>query len=71
MILLMAPLASGCNTRHVSLRDQIERKGDNPVAHVEHTNMLKIGMKDAWKGLLEIKGDIVHFSDDKWETDSE
>ncbi len=61
------------------LLDEVEKMGDRivitkrgrPVAQVERINVPKVRMKDTWKGLVEVKGDIVHFSDDDWESDSE
>ncbi len=61
------------------LLDDVETKGDRivitkrgrPVARVERISATKPRMKDTWKGLVKIKGDIVHFSDDPWEVDSD
>jgi prevent-host-death family protein len=57
----------------------VEAKGDRivitkrgrPVARVERMDSAKPRMKDTWKGLVKIKGDIVHFSDEPWEVDSD
>jgi prevent-host-death family protein len=61
------------------LLEDVDTKGDRivitkrgrPLAVVERIKEPKARMKGSWKGLVEIKGDIVHFSDDKWEVDSE
>ena len=34
-------------------------------------NVPRVSLKDSWKGLVEIIGDIVYFSDDAWDSDSE
>ena len=46
-------------------------KRGRPVARVEPVSATKARMKDTWKGLVKIKGDIVHFSDNPWEVDSD
>ena len=61
------------------LLDDVATKGDRivitkrgrPVARVERITSTKPRLKGTWKGLVKIKGDIVHFSDDPWECDSE
>jgi len=57
----------------------VETKGDRivitkrgrPIARVERINDAKPRMKGTWKGLVKIKGDIVHFSDNVWEVESD
>ena len=61
------------------LVEDVEAKGDRivitkrgrPVAQVVRINSPKLRLRGTWKGLVEVKGDIVHFSDDSWESDSE
>lgn len=61
------------------LLDDVEKKGDRiiitkrgkPVAQVERISDEKHKLGGTWKGRARIKGDIVYFSDDPWEVDSE
>ena len=56
----------------------VEAKGDcivitkrgRPVARVAN-QYHKPRMKGTWKGLVKIKGDIVYFSDNPWELQSD
>lgn len=57
----------------------VETKGDRlvitkrgrPFARVEPIHATKPRLKGTWKGLVKIKGDIVHFSDNPWEVESD
>ena len=57
----------------------VETKGDRivitkrgrPVARVERIEAAPPRMKDTWKGVVKIKGDIVYFSDNPWEVESD
>jgi prevent-host-death family protein len=57
----------------------VEAKGDRivitkrgrPVARVERLDASKPRLQGMWKGKARIKGDIVYFSDNPWECESE
>jgi antitoxin (DNA-binding transcriptional repressor) of toxin-antitoxin stability system len=57
----------------------VEAKGDRiiitkrgkPVARVERMEAPKPSLRGTWKGKAKIKGDIVYFSDDPWEVESD
>lgn len=57
----------------------VETKGDcivvtrrgKPIARIEPIYATKPRLKGTWKGLARIKGDIVHFSDNPWECESD
>ena len=61
------------------LLEEVESKGNRivitkrgrPIAQVAPIISPKVRLRGTWEGLVEIKGDIVHFSDDSWESDSE
>jgi len=61
------------------LLEEVERKGNRivitkrgrPMAQVAPIISPKVRLRGTWEGLVEIKGDIVHFSDDSWESNSE
>lgn len=61
------------------LLEDVETKGDRivitkrgrPMAQVERIKAPKLRLRGMWEGVVEIKGDIVYFSDDSWEADSE
>jgi prevent-host-death family protein len=61
------------------LLDDVEKKGDRivitkrgrPVAQVERLSVEKPKLKGTWKDTVKILGDIVYFTDDPWEVDSE
>jgi antitoxin (DNA-binding transcriptional repressor) of toxin-antitoxin stability system len=67
------------NAKCLRLLADVETKGDcivvtrrgRPVARVERINTTKPRMKGTWKGLVKIKGDIVHFSDNPWDVESD
>jgi antitoxin (DNA-binding transcriptional repressor) of toxin-antitoxin stability system len=57
----------------------VESKGDRiiitkrgrPVARVERMETAKPQLRGLWKGKARIKGDIVYFSDNPWEVESD
>ena len=57
----------------------VESKGDRivitkrgrPVARVERMESEKPSLRGMWKGKAKIKGDIVYFSDNPWEVESD
>jgi len=57
----------------------VEAKGDRivitkrgrPVARVERMDASKPRLRGMWEGKARIKGDIVYFSDNPWECESE
>jgi prevent-host-death family protein len=61
------------------LLEDVEAKGDRivitkrgrPMAQVAPIISPKVRLRGTWEGLVEVKGDIVYFSDDSWESDSE
>jgi prevent-host-death family protein len=61
------------------LLEDVEAKGDRivitkrgrPMAQVAPIISQKVRLRGTWEGLVEVKGDIVYFSDDSWESDSE
>ena len=61
------------------LLEDVETNGDRivitkrgrPLARVERINAPKLRLRGTWKGLVEVKGDIVHFSDNDWESNSD
>ena len=61
------------------LLEDVETKGDRivitkrrrPLAVVERIKEPKPRLRGTWAGIVEIKGDIVNFSDAQWEADSE
>jgi prevent-host-death family protein len=65
--------------KFLRLLADVETKGDRivitmhgrPVARVEPIDAKKSRLKGTWKGLAKIKGDIVYFSDNPWECESD
>jgi antitoxin (DNA-binding transcriptional repressor) of toxin-antitoxin stability system len=61
------------------LLDDVEKNGDQivitkrgrPLARVERMVAEKPRLKGTWKDTARILGDIVYFTDDPWEVDSE
>ena len=61
------------------LLSDVETKGDRivitkrgrPVARVERMDAPKTRLRGLWKGKARITGDIVHFSDNPWECESD
>ena len=61
------------------LLDGVATKGDrivvtkrgHPIARVERAVAPKVRVRGLWKDKMRIKGDIVYFSDDSWESESE
>jgi antitoxin (DNA-binding transcriptional repressor) of toxin-antitoxin stability system len=61
------------------LLEDVDNKGDRivitkrgrPIARVERVNVPKPRLRGIWKNKAKIKGDIVHFSEGPWESDSE
>src|SRR5260370_17265120 len=61
------------------LLEEVESKGNRivitkrgrPIAQVAPIISPKVRLRGTWERLVEIKGDIVHFSDDTWEPNSD
>ena len=69
--------ASELKAKCLRLLDQVEKDGENivitkrgrPVAKVVPISLQKRSLRGSWKGLVKIKGDIVHFdSGEDWES---
>ena len=63
----------------LQLLTDVETKGNRivitkrgrPVARVERVEASKPRLRGLWKGKASIKGDIVYFSDNAWECESD